>query len=95
MIAECIRWAFRVAFYLVLWVLILSFRWDGRTLFDRAHEIIVENPVANLIEEEAISLWDRMSEAARVTYASLQERKRTGSDNPEHAGSEGDAAYLR
>ena len=76
MIGDMTRWASRFIFYMVLWVFILSVRWDGRTLFDRAHEIIIENPVVELLDEELQVLWERISDTARTVYADI-ERKRS------------------
>lgn len=75
MISEIARWASRFVFYLVLWVFILSIRWEGRTLFDRAHEVIIENPLVELLDEELGILWDRLSDTARTAYAKLQESR--------------------
>lgn len=73
MIGDMVRWVSRFIFYLMLWVLILSVRWEGRTLFERAHELILENPVAELIVEEAEEFWGRLSETVWVTYAKLHD----------------------
>lgn len=75
MITEIAKWASRFVFYLVLWVFILSIRWEGRTLFDRAHEVIIENPLVDLLDEELGVLWGRLSDTARTAYAKLQESR--------------------
>jgi len=75
MIGDIARWASKFIFYLIIWVFILSLRWEGRTLFDRAHEVIIENPLVELIDEELNDLWVRLSETARTTYADMKERR--------------------
>jgi hypothetical protein len=54
-----ISWLFKIALQMVFWVFLLSIRWDGRTLFDRAHEILVDNSVVAEVDREASRIWAR------------------------------------
>jgi hypothetical protein len=44
--------------YMILWVFILSISWNGRTLFDRAHDVLVDNAVVHAIDHMAMDAWD-------------------------------------
>ncbi|NRA44083.1 MAG: hypothetical protein HRU09_03895 [Oligoflexales bacterium] len=72
MIQDLIKWLVKIFLHLVVWVFILSIQWEGRTLYDRAHEILVDNPLVDLVDEELKDLWDKVSATAASTYAKLK-----------------------
>ncbi|MFK7825540.1 MAG: hypothetical protein AB8G05_15425 [Oligoflexales bacterium] len=75
MIQDLVKWLFKIFVHLVVWVFILSIQWDGRTLYDRAHEVLVDNPVIDLVDEELKDLWDKVSATAESTYAKLRKEE--------------------
>ena len=75
MIQDLIKWLVKIFMHLVLWVFILSIQWDGRTLYDRSHEILVDNPLVELVDEELRGLWDKVSATAVSTYAKLKNKE--------------------
>jgi hypothetical protein len=66
---DIIRMLGKVALQMVLWVFVLSISWGGRTLFDRAHGVLVENSVVEAIDSELAGMWSRISETAKVTFS--------------------------
>lgn len=48
----------KMAAYFVFWVLLLSIRWEGRTLFDHSHELLAKSQVMQAAEEQVQQLWD-------------------------------------
>lgn len=62
----------KIAFSFVIWVFILSIRWDGQTLYDRSHEILVDNSVVAMIETRTIELWEDLLRHASSKYAELE-----------------------
>ena len=78
MIQDLIKWLIKIFMHLVVWVFILSIQWDGRTLYDRAHEILVDNPLVDLVDEELKDLWDKVSATAESTYAKLRKDEKKG-----------------
>ena len=61
--------------HLVFWVFLLSIQWEGRSLFDRSHEILVENPLVEVVDEELRILWEKISSTAESTYAEFKEKR--------------------
>ena len=72
MIDLVIKWVFKLVFNLVLWVLILSIRWEGQTLFKRAQNLLLESPVSGLVDENLQFTWDNINEIFNKTYAKIQ-----------------------
>ena len=67
MIQDMVKWGWKILLSLVCWVFLLSIRVDGETLFDKAHAVIVENPVVEAVDEELGELWYIIKETARAT----------------------------
>ena len=63
-----LKWLIKFCLTAVLWVFLLSIRWDGRTLFSYAHETLVQNAVVQAVDEEIADLWYRLSETARAAF---------------------------
>lgn len=77
MIQDLIKWATKILLHMVVWVFILSIQWEGRSLYDRAYEVLVDNPLVDLVDEELNELWDKVSETAESTYAKLKKEENT------------------
>jgi hypothetical protein len=57
----------------VIWVFILSYQWQGRTLFARAHEVLVENSLVEFIDQQLSATWKRVGITAQETSTKLWE----------------------
>ena len=75
MIKDIITWGIKACFQLVLWVFLLSISWDGRTLFDRTHEIIVDNEVVESLDLQLRELWEEISRTAQTTFSEVANKK--------------------
>ena len=64
MVQSIIKTLVKFVVQLVVWVLILSINWDGITLFDYLHEIIVENPVVETLDQELSDVWSHLRNIA-------------------------------
>ena len=72
---DILKWTGKVFLQMVLWVFILSISWNGRTLFDRAHELLVRNALVSSVDQELADLWHKLSETARLTFSEAAEEK--------------------
>ena len=75
MIKDIITLFMRACLQMVLWVFILSFSWEGRSLFDRAHEIIIDNELVESLDKQIGQIWYEVSEAAWETFSNLGQGK--------------------
>ena len=50
----------KLVLQMVVWVFVLSISWNGRTLFDRAHDVLVDNSVVEEIDAKLGEVWDSM-----------------------------------
>lgn len=66
---DMIRMIGKVLLQMVLWVFILSISWGGRTLFERSHDVLVDNAIVAAIDQELADMWDKVTETARLTFA--------------------------
>jgi hypothetical protein len=66
------KWVLKVAAIGVLWVFILSIRWDGKMMFSYAHETLVQNSLVQAADQELADIWYRMSKTASVTFSKSQ-----------------------
>lgn len=71
---DCLKWLGRTLLTATAWVFILSIQVRGQTLFAHSHEILIENPFVEAIDEGLGDLWYRVSETARVTFNNLTSR---------------------
>ena len=70
---DALKWLLKVLLHAVLWVFILSIRWDGRPVFNYANEILVQNSLVRAVDDELGDLWYRLTRTAKATY-----REQTG-----------------
>ncbi len=68
------RWLMKIALQMVFWVFVLSISWERRTLFERAHEILIENPLVEMVHEEGARLCVKIYETGKLTFAQLSEK---------------------
>jgi hypothetical protein len=66
---DIFKWIGSFFMHLIMWVFILSVRWDGRTMFSYANDILVQNALVQTLDEEMAEVWYRVSETAKVTFS--------------------------
>ncbi len=71
MLKDLAAWLLKIALQMVIWVFVLSFKWDGRSLFDHGHKILVENAFVDMVEEEANRLFNKIYETGKLTFAEI------------------------
>ena len=71
------KWLARTLGQAVLWVLFLSISIQGRTIFSYAHEIIVQNPVTQMVDAQVTEAWERLYAAAQQTFSESDGTERT------------------
>ena len=81
MMRSLLLFAFRWFFSFLVWLFLFSLRWDGQTLFDRAHETLVDNELVSSVETELSHLADVALEKLRERYAQLS----GGQEKRDHA----------
>ena len=65
---DAVKWLLKVLLHAVLWVFILSIRWDGRPVFNYANELLVQNSLVRAVDDELGDLWVRLGRTARATF---------------------------
>jgi hypothetical protein len=73
----------RFSLFFVLWVFILAFNWSGRTLFDRAHEVLIENALVEYVDQQIADTWDKVVVTAGQTYQNMWSSDDTDKKNEE------------
>ncbi len=63
------KWSLKTSLTAIVWVFILSITWNGRTMFSYANQILVQNPLVETIDEELATIWDKLSETAKITFS--------------------------
>ncbi|MEZ4742554.1 MAG: hypothetical protein R3B45_08915 [Bdellovibrionota bacterium] len=66
---EFIKIILKMALQMVVWVFILSISWSGRTLFDRAHELLIRNSIVEAVDSELANVWYKVKETAKLTFS--------------------------
>ncbi len=66
---DIFKWIGKFFMHSVLWVFVLSVRWDGRTVFSYANEVLVQNALVQTLDEELAEVWYKVSETAKVTFS--------------------------
>ena len=61
--------------HMVFWVFVLSIRWDERTIFDRAHDILVDNPLIEEVDEHVTAIWVAFSGKLDVALKEAESSK--------------------
>ena len=77
MLRDLISWVIRLGFQLIFWVLILSIRIDGRTIYDRTYDILVDNELFNSVDEKIQDLWYTASDSVKKSFLHFYEEKKT------------------
>lgn len=74
----------RTVLQMIVWVYIFSISWSGQTLFDRVHELMVDNDIivkidravasaVKEIDESAMGVWSDMTSSVKLGVASSEE----------------------
>lgn len=69
-------WLIRTFLTALLWIFILSINIKGRTAFSYAHEVLVQNPVIEMLDDELSEVWERVYIAARKAFVEEDEIKK-------------------
>ncbi len=65
----------KVLLHAVFWVYVLSIQIAGKSLYQHAHGVLVENPVIAAIDEEAYNLYSRVTKAVDIAFATKSVEK--------------------
>lgn len=68
------KWLLRSLAIGVVWVFILAIEVKGQTVFDRAHDVFIQNRLVQAIDEQIVVAWDQFRAMAR-TALSDQEKE--------------------
>jgi hypothetical protein len=72
------KWVLKVTAIGILWVFILSVRWDGKMLFSFAHETLVQNSLVQAADQEFADLWYRLGRTASATFSKSTPEEQRG-----------------
>ena len=75
MIRGLIRFILKVLIQYVVWVVILSFSWNGKTLFERSKPYIFENKIAQVVKKKATGLWNSVYDSVPDSLKNFIENK--------------------
>ena len=76
MLRDLISWIIRLGFQLVFWVLVLSIRIEGRTIYDRTYDVLVDNELFNSVDEKVQDLWYTLSDSVKKSFLQFYEEKK-------------------
>lgn len=65
---DFMKWSLKTFCQLVLWVFILSIRWNGQTMFTHLNDVLVQNAIVEAADEQLGELWYKVSKTARMTF---------------------------
>ena len=75
MIKDLLLWSVKMTLQLFFWTFILSIRFEGRTLFDRAHDILIDNEIVEYADEHLSELWYKISATAKKTFSEISSKE--------------------
>lgn len=58
---DFMKWLFKALTSMIIWVFVLSIRWDGRPIFYHANDIFVQNALVRAVDAELAELWWRVT----------------------------------
>lgn len=67
MLNSLLQGSLKALAYFVFWVFVLSINWNGRTLFDRSHDILVDNALVADLDSQLKQMWQGV--ATRLSAA--------------------------
>lgn len=70
---DIFKWIGQFFMHMIIWVFILSIRWDGQTMFSYANNILVQNALVQTIDEELAGVWYKVSETAKITFSKSEQ----------------------
>jgi hypothetical protein len=74
---DFMKWFLKVLLSAMIWVFVLSVRWDGRTMFSYANEALVQNALVGALDEQAAELWHRFKGSVRQTFTEDASKEQT------------------
>lgn len=57
---DLLRWFSKAILSMILWVFILSIRWNDKPIYYYAHEFFVKNSLVQAVDAELAELWWRV-----------------------------------
>jgi len=60
----------KVLLHAVFWVYVFSIQIAGKSIYQHAHGVLVDNPVVHAIDEEAYNLYARVTRAIDIAFTS-------------------------
>ena len=66
---ERLKYVARILTVGIIWVFVLSIRWDGRPIFYTANDLLVQNPLVRSIDSGLNDGWHRLQRAVHVAFA--------------------------
>ena len=78
MIVMLLRYAFRCTLSAITWVFILSLQWEGKMIFNWAHDAMAQVVAIDEIDRQLKATWRRLKDE---TQATISGARRTGGKN--------------
>ena len=75
MIKDIFVWCFKSCLQGIFWVLILSISLKGKTLFDRGHDIFVDNKVVSYLNEQVEEFIEKTEKIIKTSISQLTKNK--------------------
>ena len=69
MIVMLLRYAVRCSLSAITWVFILSLQWEGKMIFDWAHDAMVEVVAIDEVDRQLKATWQRLKDETQATIS--------------------------
>lgn len=63
-----LRWFGKQALIGVVWIYLLSFTFDGRSIFSYANSLLVQNIAVETLDQKLTETWHRIYRTAKVGF---------------------------
>ena len=78
MIKDILVWCFKSCLQGVMWVFILSISLKGRTLFERGHDIFVDNRVVSYLDDQVELLINNTEKVIKTSLSQFTKNSKQG-----------------
>ena len=75
MVISLIRWFLKTSAIMLLWVFILSFKWEGKTFHSYLNSMLIQRFTSNNVEYELSGLFGKILLAVDETYKKVLKDK--------------------
>ncbi len=65
----------KVLLHATFWVYVFSIQIAGKSIYQHAYGVLVDNPVVQAIDEEAYNLYSRVTRAVEIAFATKKVEK--------------------